>query len=232
MKHLLFAIGILGLISASVAGDGKKHLFILSGQSNMAGHRPEEAFIPAVEKAFGKENVIVIQDAMGGQPIQRWYKDWKDPEGVAPEKTGDLYDRLMSKVKPEIEGRGLASVSFFWMQGERDAKMGWADVYEKSLIGLYQQLSADLERDDMIFVIGRLSDWGVGNPGGWDQIREIQVKVADSDEKFAWVNTDDLNDGQNRKGKEIKDDLHYSGEGYKIFGERMAAEAIKRIKGE
>ena len=61
MKHLLFAIVILGLVSSAFAGDGKKHLFILSGQSNMAGHRPDEAFIPAVEKAFGKENVIVIR---------------------------------------------------------------------------------------------------------------------------------------------------------------------------
>ena len=231
MKHFLFAVVFLGLAALSSAGDGKKHLFILSGQSNMQGHRPDEAFIPAVEKAFGKENVIVIQDALGGQPIQRWYKDWKDPEGVAPEKTGDLYDRLMSKVKPEIEGLDLASVSFFWMQGERDAKMGWAAVYEQSLMGLYNQLSADLGREDVIFVIGRLSDNGVGKEQ-WDQIRAIQVKIADSDEKFAWVDTDDLNDGQNRKGKEIKDDLHYSGEGYKIFGERMAAEAIKRIKGE
>ena len=137
----------------------------------------------------------------------------------------------MSKVKPAIEGEELASVSFFWMQGERDAKMEWAAVYEESLLGLYKQLSAELGRDEMIFVIGRLSDWGNGKEQ-WDQIRTIQVKVADSDEKFAWVDIDDLNDGKNRRGKEIKDDLHYSGEGYKVFGERMAAEAIKRIKGE
>jgi hypothetical protein len=231
MKLIIAAVALFGTLAAAVAEEGK-HLFILSGQSNMAGHKPEEAFIPAVEKAFGKDNVIVIQDALGGQPIQRWYKDWKDPEGVAPEKTGDLYDRLMGKVKPAIEGQKLASVSFFWMQGERDAKMGWASVYETSLVGLYDQLSADLGRDDIVFVNGRLSDWGVGKSEGWDEIRVIQVKVADSDDKFAWVDTDDLNDGKNRKGKEIKDDLHYSGEGYKIFGERMASEAIKRIKGE
>ena len=83
----------------------------------------------------------------------------------------------------------------------------------------------------MIFVIGRLSDWGNGKEQ-WDQIRAIQLKVAELDDKFAWVDTDDLNDGRNREGKEIKDDLHYSSEGYKIFGERMAAEAIQRIKGE
>tara|TARA_R110000850_G_scaffold261695_7_gene389824 strand:- start:406 stop:1104 length:699 start_codon:yes stop_codon:yes gene_type:complete len=232
MKQLIpiFVVAAFAVLSAQ--GEEKaKHLFILSGQSNMQGHKPEETFIPAVEKAFGKENVIVIQDALGGQPIHRWYKAWKSPEAEVPEKVGDLYDRLMGKVTSAIEGQEIASVSFFWMQGERDAKMGWAPVYEQSLIGLYDQLSADLGRDDINFVIGRLSDSGVGNEG-WDQIRVIQVKVADSDEKFAWVDTDDLNDGVNRKGKEIKDDLHYSGEGYKIFGERMAAAAVEKINGE
>lgn len=228
---LLVALFHLAPLESSLSGEEKKHLFILSGQSNMAGHRPEEAFIPAVEEAFGKENVIVIKDAQGGQPIQRWYKAWKDPKGEAPETTGDLYERLMGKVNQKIEGEGLASVSFFWMQGERDAKMQWASVYEESLMGLYQQMSEDLGRDDIIFVIGRLSDNGIGKEQ-WDQIRVIQVKVADSDDKFAWVDTDDLNDGKNRKGREIKDDLHYSSEGYRIFGERMAAEAIQRIKGK
>ena len=46
-----------------------KHLFILSGQSNMQGHRPDEAFTPTVEKALGKDKVIVVQDALGGQPL-------------------------------------------------------------------------------------------------------------------------------------------------------------------
>ena len=68
------------------------NLFILSGQSNMQGHRPEEAFTPAVNEALGEDNVIVIQDALGGQPIQRWWKDWKSPEKKKLEKTGDLYD--------------------------------------------------------------------------------------------------------------------------------------------
>ena len=62
--------------SSLVAEEGK-HLFILSGQSNMAGHRPDEAFTPAVSKALGEDKVIVVQDAVGGQPIQRWWKAWK-----------------------------------------------------------------------------------------------------------------------------------------------------------
>lgn len=217
-------------VSTLQAGDAK-HLFILSGQSNMQGHRPDEAFTPTVAKALGKDNVIVIQDALGGQPIQRWFKGWKAPDGKKPAKTGDLYDRLMSKVNPAIKGKRIASATFIWMQGERDAKMKWGPVYEKSLRGLHAQLSGDLKRDDVNFVIGRLSDFDLKNKRypHWTTIREIQVKVAESNPRFAWVNTDDLNDGKNRRGKAISNDLHYSGVGYKTLGRRFAEKALALI---
>ena len=48
------------LCLSAVAEHHAKHLFILSGQSNMQGHRPDEAFTPAVEKALGKDKVIVV----------------------------------------------------------------------------------------------------------------------------------------------------------------------------
>lgn len=60
-------------------------------------------------------------------------------------------------------------------------------------------------------------------------VREAQVKVAVDAVKGAWVDTDDLNDGKNRRGKMIKDDLHYSAEGYVTFGKRLADAAIKLI---
>jgi len=210
-----------------------KHLFILSGQSNMQGHRPDEAFTPSVEKALGEDKVIVIQDALGGQPIHRWWKQWKTPEGKKPAQSGDLYDRLMSKVNPAIKGKKLASVSFVWMQGERDANMGWGDLYEEALVGLHAQLAKDLGKNpkDMAFIIGRLSDFDLNNKRyrHWTKVRKAQVKVADSNPKFSWVDTDDLNDGKNRRGKEINNDLHYSAEGYKTLGKRFAEACLKPL---
>ena len=224
--------GVIMLMGMSAeAGDGK-HLFVLSGQSNMQGHRPQEAFTPAVEKALGKENVIIIQDAMGGQPIRRWWKEWKSPKGEKPSQNGDLYDRLMGKVNPAIKGQSLKSVTFIWMQGERDARMKWGSVYVASLKGLYEQLSKDMKRKDMNFVIGRLSDFDLQNKRypHWTMVREAQVKVAKSNSRFEWVNTDDLNDGLNRGGREIKNGLHYSAEGNKTLGKRFAENALKLIK--
>ena len=236
MKPINKVLGIIILIFFSAnfatALESGKHLFILSGQSNMQGHKPEEAFTPAVEKALGKENVIVVQDALGGQPIQRWYKDWKSPDGKEPEVAGDLYDKLMEKVNSAVGTKTLQSVTFIWMQGERDAKMLWGDVYEASLFGLYEQLCEDLGRKDVNFVNGRLSDFDMQNETypHWTKIREIQEKIAKSNPWFQLVNTDDLNDGFNRKGKEIKDDLHYSADGYKELGKRFAKKALQLIK--
>ena len=43
----------------AVAAEAGKYLFILSGQSNMRGHRPDEAFTPAGKAAFEPQVVIV-----------------------------------------------------------------------------------------------------------------------------------------------------------------------------
>jgi hypothetical protein len=194
--------------------------------------KPEESFTPAVEDAFGRENVIVVKYAKGAQAIRRWYKDWEPLEGDEPKAQPDLYDSLMNRVYAAIETERIATVSFVWMQGERDATERLGEVYEKSLAGLYHQLSNDLKRNDINFVIGRLSDFDMLNEKKphWVMIRDIQVKVAESDPRFGWIDTDDLNDGYNREGEEIKDDIHMSAEGYITMGKRFADKAIQLIE--
>jgi arylsulfatase A-like enzyme len=54
--------GAYYIYARKTSAEQKKHLFILSGQSNMAGLNPEISFTPAVETAFGKDNVIVVKD--------------------------------------------------------------------------------------------------------------------------------------------------------------------------
>ena len=81
------------------------------------------------------------------------------------------------------------------------------------------------------FIIGRINDFDLKNLNykHWTKIREIQVKFAESNDKFSWVNTDDLNDGYNKKGDSINNDLHMSVEGYKTLGKRFAEKAIELI---
>jgi hypothetical protein len=231
-QYILFlSLVTLLLASCSPESDGK-HLFILSGQSNMVGLLPEESFTPAIEAQFGKDKVIIVKDAHGGQPIRRWYKNWKPLQGNELKAQPDLYDSLWTKIHTSIKTEKIATATFIWMQGERDAREKLGDVYEKSLIGLYDQLSADLERNVLNFIIGRLSDFDMHNEKypHWTLIRDIQVKVAESDPRFGWIDTDDLNDGYNRKGKEIKNDLHMSEEGYIEMGKRFAEQAILLIE--
>jgi hypothetical protein len=91
---------VLATLLPAAAAD-KVHLFILSGQSNMAGLNPDISFTPTLKKEFSKDTVIVIKDAVGGQPIRRWYKQWKPACGEVAKGNGDLYDRLMGKVRSE-----------------------------------------------------------------------------------------------------------------------------------
>ncbi len=212
----------VGLVDGAAA-DGKVRLFILSGQSNMAGLPPQVSFTPAVERAFAGDEVIVVKDAVGGQPIRQWYKKWKPARGPAPAETGKLYDRLMTKVNAAIEGKKIDTISFVWMQGERDAREKHSTVYAESLKGLIGQLRADLKREDVTVVIGRLSDC-LKNDEHWDGVRAAQIKVAEEDPRGDWVDTDDLNGP--------KDGLHYDKPGYVELGKRFAEKTIALLGGK
>lgn len=223
MKTLLcFGLGcVIAALALPCSAAEPTHLFILSGQSNMAGLNPDISFTPAVEKAFGKEQTIVVKSAQGGQPIRRWYKDWKPAQGDTPTADGKLYDVLITKVRGAIGDKKPDTVTFVWMQGERDAKENHGSVYAASMNGLIEQLSKDLKRDDINFVIGRLSDHGNKFKNDWNVVREAQVSVAEASPRGEWVDTDDLNGP--------KDGLHYNKPGYAKLGERFAAKAIALV---
>lgn len=224
IKHIgcLLALGICISLAPQpnqAAQGGKVRLFILSGQSNMARLDPDVSFTPAVKKAFPGDEVIVVKSAQGGQPIRRWYKGAKSPDGAKTKGAdGDLYDLLMTKVKAATKGKTIDSVAFVWMQGESDAQRGPAEMYEANLRGLIKQLRDDLKRPDVAVVIGRLSEFKNGQPG-WDTVRAAQVKVADADPLAAWVDTDKLN--------APKVALHYSQKGYEELGRRFAAKSVE-----
>jgi hypothetical protein len=109
------------------------------------------------------------------------------------------------------------------MQGERDALEKHGEVYAESLKGLVRQLSADLKRDDVNVVIGRINDYSMDNKSHphWTLVRDAQVRAAKELPRAAWVDTDDLNGGKN--------DIHATKEGYDTLGKRFAEQAIALI---
>ena len=70
----------------------------------------------------------------------------------------DQYEELLKK-HPKF-----ASITFCWMQGERDANGGADAAYKKSLQQLIANLRRDLKRPDMNIVIGRIGDYALDRP--------------------------------------------------------------------
>ncbi|QDU75832.1 hypothetical protein Pan97_28740 [Bremerella volcania] len=234
MKHLeLMSVLVVGLLfgctSSALAVDAPAvHLFLLSGQSNMANLDPDRVFTLELKKHFGADNIVVVKVAKRGQPIRRWYKDWKVTGDQNSAEIGDLYESLMKTTKVAIHGKSIQSVTLIWMQGERDAKEHLSDQYEKAFLGMLEQIKRDLNAQEVNYVIGRLSDWGLGRKD-WDKIREVQQKLGEAGPRSAWVNTDDLNDdNKDRDGTPLKgsNHLHYSMAGY----DQLAKRYVEKVK--
>jgi len=174
MKTITLLI-LLIAASATVgtAADKPVHLFILSGQSNMQGMDPETGFMPEAKKLFKDEKVVYIKVAKGGQPICRWLEEWLD---IAEKKGLDakhrarihrdgkveFYQPILDQYQEMLKKHPkLTSVTFCWMQGERDANGGAHAPYKDALKLLISKLRRDLKRPDMNIVIGRIGDYAL-----------------------------------------------------------------------
>ena len=122
------------------------------------------------------------------------------------------------------------SITFCWMQGERDANGGAHAPYKDALKQLIANLRRDLKRPDMNIVIGRIGDYALDRPS-CVAVRKAQREIVDEDPHGAWVDVDDLNDRE-VDGK-IQSAVHYNRpEGYIILGQRFARQGHALIKGE
>ncbi len=248
MTKLFFTTLALGAISVLAMADEKSdhpvHLFILSGQSNMQGMDPETGFMPEAKKLFKDEKVVYIKVAKGGQPICRWLEEWvaiakekgldeKHIKRIHKDGKVEFYQPILDQYKEMLEKhQNFASVTFCWMQGERDANGGAQAAYKDALKLLITKLRRDLERPDMNIVIGRIGDYNIENPeSGCVAVRKIQREIVDEDASSAWVDVDDLNDRE-VDGKMVNA-VHYNRpEGYIILGQRFARQGYALIKGE
>ena len=239
---IVTVLTLLLTASVVVAADKPVHLFILSGQSNMQGMDPETGFMPEAKKLFGDEEVVYIKVAKGGQPICRWLEEWvaiakekgldeKHIKRIHKDGKVEFYQPILDQYKEMLEKHPkFASVTFCWMQGERDANGGAQAAYKKSLPYIDIDMGRDLPRPDMNIVIGRIGDYALDRPS-CVAVRQAQHEIADEDAHGAWVDVDDLNDRE-VDGKLVSA-VHYNRpEGYVILGERFARQGYALIKGE
>lgn len=219
---------------AAQSNTNGKHLFILSGQSNMTADL-KAGFAGVVEKTFGKENITIAHQCKPGRGIRFWDKDFKYPDQFEfpdhskpnnnDKQHGELYPSLLESILTVTEGKSFETVSFIWMQGESDGIRGLGEVYEQSFLRVLERLKTDLNRKDINFVIGRISDANMDKPG-WVKVREVQMKLGEDHEHCGWIDTDDLNGGEAGKPG---GDLHYPKDQIGIVGERLAAKAVELI---
>jgi len=236
-------IALILLLAASTgfAEDKPVHLFILSGQSNMQGMDPETGFLPEANKLFKSDKVVYIKVAKGGQPICRWLEEWTD---IAEKKGLDakhiqritkgegvqFYQPILDQYQAMLKKHPrLTSVTFCWMQGERDASGGADAAYKDALKLLITRLRRDLKRPDMNIVIGRISD--ASEKPSWVAVRKAQREIVNEDPRGAWVDVDDLNNRE--KDEKVINAVHYNRpDGYITLGRRFARQGHALVTGK
>ena len=232
LLQLGFALALV-FIAPVCAGEEKtgKHLFILSGQSNMTG-AVKAAFTAHVGERYGKENTVVVMRMKSGRGIRFWVADYDQPadRGLTEKKmtsNGMEYKPLIEAALAAVKAQSFDTVGFIWMQGESDANNRLSEVYKESFLKLVGQLRKDLKREDLYCVIGRINDYARSRPDNvhWKRVRETQVKLGKTPGN-AWIDTDDLNggDANNPDG-----DIHFSKDGAAKLGQRFAKKAIELI---
>ena len=169
MRTFILILGsVLALMHFALGDDPAKHLFILSGQSNMQGHRPEEAFTPTVEKLGDRGS-----DALEGNRSIGGGSNGRIRLGERPEQMGDLYDRLMNS-ETRSKARNWQR-KFCLMQGSGARMVGKAT----KALGLHTQVAKGLpgmRRNEFRDRSAQRLIWGTGPIPHWTMVRKVQVR--------------------------------------------------------
>lgn len=213
--------------------ESDRHLFILSGQSNMTSAL-EDGFRDVMHRELGEARVAIVRQNKPGRGIRFWVEDYALPaghplHGKLAAGNGEEFPKLLAAARSAGDPKAFATVTFVWMQGESDANRNLSPAYAESFHKLLNRLKKELGIETMRFVIGRISDHGLHGEQaeGWKAMREVQMKLADSDPLGAWIDTDHLNGGN---ADHPQGELHYPADQYPKLGARFAEAALKQVR--
>jgi hypothetical protein len=253
---LLVILGIV-ICSSARAAEGevklpakeKFHLYLLIGQSNMAGRgkveeedlkahprvlkfAKDEMWAPAVDPLhFDKPIAGVGLGTSFGRAMAE-----ANPEitvGLVPcavggtplsrwQKDGDLYKQAVARVKAAMRDGTLRGI--LWHQGEGDsAKAETARSYGERLAGMVTDLRRELGAGDVPFVAGELGLFLAtekdGKPSYWPVVNEQIASLPSRVKNAAVVSSKDL--------KHKGDGVHFDSSSLRGFGRRYAAEMLR-----
>lgn len=256
---LVLMFGILGGRSVALAEEPNRrpvlpakadlHLYLLMGQSNMAGRgvvaeqdkqphprvlkfSKEKQWLPAIDPLhFDKSQAGVGLGKTFGEVMAE--SNPKVTIGLIPcavggtpiarwKKGADLYANALDRAKAAMKDGTLHGV--LWHQGETDSgNQDIANHYGTTLTQLVTDLRSDLSVGDVPFVAGKLGEFlnrGKGDkPSYWPVINEQLDGLPKLLKNSAVASSKDL--------KHKGDVLHFDSPSFREFGKRYAAEMLK-----
>jgi len=236
-------------VAAKLPAKERLHLYLLMGQSNMAGRGKIEAedktphprvltldtngaWQPAVEPiTHDKPQVLGVGPGVSfGKAMAE-----KNPDvtiGLVPcafggtplkrwQKGGDLYSNAVHRARLAIKAGTLKGV--LWHQGESDSTPALAKTYGERLDQMIRDLRADFGSPDLPFVAGQLGEFlytrGSNNVA---EVRLVNDTLAKLPERVPLTGCAS-SAGLNHKG----DQLHFDAASQRELGRRYAAEMIR-----
>ena len=147
---------------------------------------PDIAFGHEIAKVLPDDDIRFIKYAAGGTAL---YDDW------SPELKGPQYSEFMRTAEAALGNlrdseTDFEIVAMLWFQGESDASEGQAESYETNLTNFIAHMREQFESPEMPFVIARVLSFYGGETGQARIVRDAQVRIAESDPRAAWFDTD------------------------------------------
>ncbi len=230
--------------SAALPAREKFHLYLLLGQSNMAGRGVVEAqdqqphprvltlnkagrWVPAVDPIhFDKPIAGVGLGTTFGKIMAE--RDATVTIGLIPcavggtplarwQKGADLYDAALQRAQAAAPHGVFKGI--LWHQGEADSgKEETAKLYATKLDAMIAAWRADLARPELPVVVGQLGGFFAGG-AGLKIVRETLQTLPDRVKHTGFAPATELN----HKG----DKVHFDAAAYREFGKRYAAAMVK-----
>jgi hypothetical protein len=228
----------------------KLHLYLLMGQSNMAGRGQigaedktshprvllftlQNKWEPAVEPVtHDKPGMLGVGPGLAfGKAMAA-----SDPGatiGLVPcavggtplkrwERSGDLYSNAVQRARLAMREGILKGI--IWHQGESDSGMATnANSYSDRLSRMIQDIRADLGTPDLLFVVGQIGEFLYDRgPGHAAYTRVVNAALAALPEKVPATAC-----APSKGLKDKGDVLHFDAASQREFGRRYAAEMLR-----
>lgn len=204
---------MLTVASASTASgkpDKLVEVFVLTGQSN-AVRIPADQLESNLEAILGADSpnhvTTVFKQAYSGTSIE---VDWK-PDGTAG-NDGDgttyrhfqtKFDAFLANLEIANPGAQIRISGLFWNQGERDARLGYGDIYEDNLNLMIADFRATMDTPQLPVFVSRIK--GINAYVDNAEVRAAQQAVGETDPFVVTMDVDDV---------EPFDGLHWGAAGF------------------